>query len=70
METLNFEVRGKKFKSGWYTCENFNGIPTFWLVYENTQKNTVRINNCSLMLQLFKELPPNATINAHKNLKK
>jgi hypothetical protein len=63
---LNFEVRTKSFKAGFYTLENFNGLPTYWLVYENTSKNTTRINNSGLMLTLFKELPINATINAHK----
>lgn len=64
--TINFEVKGKSFKEGFYTLEMFNGIPTYWLVYLNSNSYARRINNSGLMLELFKELPNNATINAHK----
>jgi len=63
----NFEVRGKKFKPGFYTIENFNGIMTYWMVYPDSAKFAKRINNSGLILTLFNELPDGATINAHKN---
>lgn len=65
----NFEVRGKKFKPGWYTIESPYGakkIPTYCLVYENTKSNTHKINNSGLMLELFTKLPIGSSINAHK----
>ncbi len=64
--SMNFEVKGKNFKKGWYTAENFNGVYTYWLVYDDTLVNTNKINNSCLMLELFTELPNGATINAHK----
>lgn len=65
MTQVNFSVDGKTFKKGWYTMEYFNNVATYWLVYDDTLKNTNRINNSCLMLQLFNELPAGATINAH-----
>jgi hypothetical protein len=64
---LNFEVNNSCFISGYYTMENFGkkNVPTYWLVYEDKDENTTRINNSGLMLTLFTELPANATINAH-----
>jgi hypothetical protein len=68
IETINFEVRGKSFQRGWYTCEIFGHkkIPTYCLVYEDVERNYRKINTSGLMLELFNELPANATINAHK----
>lgn len=67
MKQINFEVRGRSFKKGYYTLESFNGIMTYWLVYPNSNKYTNRINNCGLMLELFNQLPEGATVNAHIN---
>lgn len=67
---VNFEVRGKKFKPGWYTLESpygINKIPTYCFVYADTNANVNKINNSGLMLELFKELPANATVNAHRS---
>jgi len=68
MKTINFEVKNKTFKKGWYTCEVFGvaKIPTYWLVYENTAKNATKINNSGLMLEYFNSIPDTGTINAHK----
>jgi hypothetical protein len=64
--TPNFEVRTKNFQPGYYTIENFNGVPTYCLAYKNTRKNARSINNSGLMLECFEELPERHTVNAHK----
>jgi hypothetical protein len=64
METIeytpNFLTGTKSFRKGYYTFESGIG---FRFMYRDTFTNANRINNSSYVLELFNELPENATLN-------
>ena len=56
----NFQTGTKGFRKGYYTFEYGIG---FRFICRDTFTNMNKINNSNFMLELFNELPENATLN-------
>jgi len=56
----NFQTKTGEFIPGYYSFESGIG---YRFIYKNTLANINKINNSYFMLELFNELPADATIN-------
>jgi len=68
MKTLKYKPHfitdSKTFLKGWYYFDQNGSVYRF--VCRNSVANNNKINNSNFMLELFNELPENATLNNKK----